>query len=86
MKLGWQTYVVVAVAVGTGLYLSRKPWQVYRQQEVKAQETMREMREAEQERERLQIEKIKYSSPLGKEEELRKRGYGKAGETRVDDR
>jgi len=84
MKLGWQTYVVVAAAVGTGLYLSRKPWQVYREQDAKAKESMREMREAEQERERLQIDKIKYSSPLGKEEELRDRGYTKSGETPVE--
>jgi hypothetical protein len=84
MKLGWQTYVVVAAAVGTGLYLSRKPWQIYREQDAKTRETIREMREAEQERERLQIDKIKYSSPLGKEEEMRTRGYTKAGETPVE--
>ena len=84
MKLGWQTYVVVAAAVGTGLYLSRKPWQVYQEQNAKAKESMREMREAEKERERLQIDKIKYSSPLGKEGELRGRGYIKAGEVPVE--
>ena len=85
MKLGWQTYVVVAAAVGTGLYLSRKPWQVYQEQNAKAKESMREMHEAEQERERLQIDRAKYSNPLGKEEELRRRGHTKPGETPVEE-
>ena len=84
MKLGWQTYVVVAAAIGTGLYLSRKPWQVYLEQGAAAEDTMLEMRRAEQERERMQIEKSRYSSPLGKEEELRTRGHLKPGEFHIE--
>lgn len=83
MKLGWQIAIVVA-AVATGLYMSRKPWQVFVGQRAGLEQTKQEMREAESERERMLIEKQKLTSPIGKEERLRKEGYVKKGEKPVD--
>ena len=83
MKLGWQI-AVVAVAVGTGLFLSRKPWQVYRQKKLSVQQAQAEMAGAERERERLTKEKMKYETSLGKEEILRNKGLVKKGEVPID--
>ena len=83
MKLGWRIFVVMA-AVGAGLYLSRKPWQVYRDQQVKVAGATSEMQAAEQERERLMKEKMKYGSALGREQKMREAGWIKAGEQPVE--
>jgi hypothetical protein len=80
MKLGWQVAIVVA-AVGTGLYLSRKPWIVYGEQMRSLEETRQEMREAESEHERLLKQEMELSSPLGKEKLWRNKGRLKKGET-----
>jgi len=56
MKLGWLVAVVV-LATATGLYLSRKPWQVYREQQAKAEGIKADMSEAEKERVRLMEQK-----------------------------
>lgn len=80
MKLGWRVAILVA-AVAAGLYLSRKPWQVYGEQNAKLGEVKAEMHEAEVERERLMRQEMKLSSPLGKEEIMRDKGWSKPGET-----
>lgn len=80
MKLGWRVAILVA-AVAAGLYLSRKPWQVYGEQSAKLGEVKAEMHEAEVERERLMRQEMKLSSPLGKEEIMRDKGWSKPGET-----
>lgn len=79
MKLGWQIFIVVS-AVGVGLFLSQKPWQVYKDQQGKAEGVVAEMREAELERERLMKEKMKASSPLGREQKIREKDWTKPGE------
>jgi len=84
MKLGWQVGIVVA-AVVAGLYASRKPWQVFREQRSNVAEIQAEMREAESEHVRLLEEKLKLSSPLGKEEFMRKLGWYRPGERKIED-
>ena len=83
MKLGWRIFIVVT-ACAAGLYLSRKPWEVYRGQETKSKEISGEMREAEQERERMTREKMKYGSSLGREQIMRSKGWSKPGETPIE--
>jgi hypothetical protein len=83
MKLGWRIFIVVT-ACATGFYLSRKPWEVYRGQEGKSKEISSEMREAEQERERMMREKMKYGSSLGREQHMRDKGWAKPGETPIE--
>ena len=84
MKLGWQITIIVA-AVATGLYMSRKPWQVYNEQRTNLEDIRTEMRQAELEREKMLLEKQKLASPLGKEEILRKTGALKKGEKHAED-
>ena len=83
MKLGWQITIVVA-AIAAGLYLSRKPWQVYGEQRNNLADIKAEMREAEAERERMLREKMDLSSPLGKERRIRDAGALKKGEKYVE--
>jgi cell division protein FtsB len=83
MKLGWRVFVVVA-AMGVGVYLSRKPWEVYRDQQGKVSSATAEMQAAEQERERLMKEKMKYGSALGREQKMRDAGWIKPGEQLIE--
>jgi len=83
MKLGWRIFIVV-IAVGVGLYLSRKPWEVYRDQQGKVASATSEMQAAEQERERLMKEKMKYNSALGREQKMREAGWIKPGEQPIE--
>ena len=75
---------IVVAACATGLYLSRKPWEVYRQQEAKSKEVSAEMREAEQERERMMREKMKYGTSVGREQVMRDKHWTKPGETPIE--
>lgn len=83
MKLGWQVFIAVS-AIGLGLFLSQKPWEVYKDQQKKADGISTEMREAELERERLMKEKMRASNPLGREQKIREKGWIKPGETVLD--
>ncbi len=83
MKLGWR-FAIVLVAVFVGMYLSRKPWEVYRVQQAKTNDVYQEMKEAEEERSRLMKDRMKLSSPLGKEQTLREQGWHKPGEIPVE--
>jgi len=83
MKLGWRILIVVA-AIGVGGYLSRKPWEVYKDQQSKVTNATAEMQAAEQERERLMKEKMKYGSALGREQKMREAGWIKPGEQPVE--
>jgi len=80
MKLGWQVGIAV-VAVGLGLYLSRKPWEVYRDQKSKAEASTVEMQKAERDRVEMMEQKARVGSALGREEAIRKKGWLKPGET-----
>lgn len=83
MKLGWRVAIVV-LAVGTGLYLSRKPWEVYREQKAKANAATKEMEQAEKDRVRLVEQKAHAGSSYGREEAIRKIGWRKPNETSAD--
>ncbi len=84
MKKGWQIFIVVA-AIGTGVFLSQRPWQVYKEQQNKADGIVSEMQEAERERERLMKEKTKAMSPLGREERIRGKNWTRPGEVVLDE-
>lgn len=83
MKLGWRIFIVVT-ACATGFYLSRKPWEVYRGQEAKAADISREMKDAEQERERMMREKMKYGTSVGREQIMREKLWTKPGEAPIE--
>lgn len=80
MKLGWRIFIVVS-AIGLGLYLSRKPWEVYRDQRSTAMDAQQAMREAEEERAKLMKTQMRLSNPIGKEQVMREQGWVKANET-----
>ena len=82
MKPGWRV-LVVCVAVAAGLFLSKRPWEVYREQQAKATSANRAMQDAERERELLMTQKSKLTSPVGREEIVRAKGYHKPGETSI---
>lgn len=73
--------LLVLSAVGLGVYLSRKPWQVYAEQRASAEAARREMQAAERERADLLRQKAHVDSPMGKEELAREAGFVKPGET-----
>ncbi len=83
MKLGWQLFIVFS-AICLGLYLSQKPWQVYKVQQRKADGISLEMREAELKREQLVKDKMKASNPLGREQKIRDKNWTRPGETVLD--
>jgi hypothetical protein len=82
-KLVWNVVFVLA-AVGAGLFLSIKPWQVYREQRKIADENVAEMRQAEQARAELMRRKTDVESSAGRERLVRDAGFRKPGEIPVD--
>ena len=76
----------ILAAVGLGIALSIKPWQVYRLQRNAADAALLDMRKAESERADLSRKKAQYESTLGKEELARNQGYRQANETPVEDK
>lgn len=83
-KLLWNAVLLVS-AVGVGIGLSIKPWQVYRLQRQQADRAGADMRAAEQERVDLTRKKAQYDSELGKEELARNEGYRLKDETPVEE-
>lgn len=79
-KLVFSLVFVLCAAV-LGVYLSRKPWQVYAEQRANADVSVREMQKAERERADLLRKKTHVDSPMGKEELVRDAGFTKPGET-----
>jgi hypothetical protein len=73
------------LAIGTGVGLSIKPWRVYREQRKIADESIKEMREAEGKKATLTRERAKYESALGREELARKQGYRRPDERPIGD-
>jgi len=65
------------------MYLSRKPWEVYREQKSKSTAATLEMDKAEKERVRMMEEKAHAGSSLGREEAIRDKGWTKQGETPI---
>lgn len=72
--------MIVVAALGTGLYLSRKPWEVYREQKAKADVSTREMQKAERDRVEMMEQKARVGSALGREQAIREKGWLKPGE------
>lgn len=82
-KLVWNLAIVFA-AVGVGVALSAKPWQVYREQRKIADESIAEMRSAEGKKADLTRQRAKYETSLGREELARKQGYKRPDETSIE--
>jgi hypothetical protein len=80
---GWLNVGIVLIGVFSGVALSAKPWQVYKEQRLAADKEIAEMQKSEANRERLVREDAKYKSSLGREELARKEGYRKRGEVAV---
>lgn len=71
-------------AVTLGLFLSRQPWQVYKEQKAISDKAQQEMRAAEQDRAKNIRDGAALQSPLGLEEAARSRGYRKSNEKPLD--
>jgi len=76
--------IIVACAVGVGVGLSLKPWQVYREQRKLADEAIREMKMAEGKKIDLTKQRARAESSLGREELARKQGYRRNDETPLE--
>ncbi len=77
-------FLFIGLAVGMGIYLSLKSWQVYKAQKNKADYWKKELEIAEKERTELLKKKALYESPIGREELARERGYKKPREIALD--
>jgi len=67
--------VIVVGAVGAGVYMSLRPWQVYQQQSKEARRHTIEMHKAEDHRDDLLRKEARAHSDIGKEELAREKGY-----------
>jgi len=77
--------VVVVAAVGTGLFLSRKPWIDYREQKSLANDAKLDMQKAESDRAGYVRQTAKAESRAGREAIARERGYRRPNETPIDE-
>ena len=82
-KLVWNLAILFA-AVGVGVALSVRPWQVYREQRKIADDSISEMREAEGKKAELTRQRAKYETALGREELARKQGYKRPNEKSIE--
>ncbi len=78
-RTGW-LLVVSVVAVLFGLYLSRRPWQVYAAQRADRYEALQKLKEVEVAQAALTRQKLKMESPLGRQVLAREKGLRKSGE------
>ncbi|MCC7434940.1 MAG: hypothetical protein IT363_09670 [Methanoregulaceae archaeon] len=78
------TSIIVVSAIGLGVGLSLKPWQVYREQRKLADDAIREMRTAESKKTELTRQRAQAESSLGREELARKQGYRRPDETPLE--
>jgi len=76
--------VIICWAIAAGVFVSLKPWQVYQKQSEDAKQRVREMRAAENHRDDLLRTEARLQSSIGREEQARKAGYLKPGETASD--
>lgn len=83
-KLVWNV-AIVAAAVATGVALSVRPWQVYGEQRKIADDSIKEMRDAESKKSELTRQRAKYETALGREELARQQGYRRPDERPVAD-
>ncbi len=82
-RQGWNVFIIT-IALITGIALSLKPWRLYRDQRLKADSAVGEMRASEKDRATLLQKRAIGQSPVGKEEAARKNGYHKADEIPIE--
>ena len=75
-----RTWTIVAVAIASGAYLARAPWQVYRQQRSKANQAIAEAQTNDVLRVGLLKREADLRSPIGREKLAREHGYLAKGE------
>ena len=76
--------VFFLLAVGVGVGLSIKPWQVYKKQREAADAAIVDMKAAEKDQAALMRKKARFESAVGKEELARNEGFRQKNETPVD--
>lgn len=76
--------LVVLAGVAAGVFLSREPWRLFREQRAMTERSLHDMRVAEDRAASLTRRKAHADSPLGREELARQSGYRKLGEVLVD--
>lgn len=72
--------VFVLLAVGVGLALSHRPWEVYFDQRRATDERLADMSRAEESRTELTRQKARLDSRSGREELARSQGFRRPGE------
>lgn len=73
----------ILAAVGTGVFLSLKPWEVYRRQQTEADGARAQAIEMERNRTELIRQQDRLEDPLHQEERARKAGLRKKGEVPI---
>jgi len=72
------------LAIACGVALSLRPWQLYREQRLRSNEAVHQMRKAESDKVALLRQESRFASPAGKEELARSRGYSRPGEVQLE--
>lgn len=75
----WILSLIIAVAAA--VLLNRETWSIYLNQSAERAKNEARMRAAEAERTNLLDKKSRLTTPIGQEEQARKQGYHKKGET-----
>jgi hypothetical protein len=73
--------IFVVAAVACGVWLSMRPWRVYREVKSQTELQVKDMKQAEYQHAQDLIEEAHYNSTSGKEELARRRGLRKPNET-----
>ncbi len=76
--------MIICCAVGAGVFVSLKPWQVYQKQSEDAKRRVEEMHNTESRRDQLLRTEARVQSSIGREEQARKAGYLGPGEVASD--
>lgn len=85
MKRTAWTIAVVAVAIGTGLALSAKPWAELKEQRGKTADANADLQAAQTRHADLEKEAARLSNPAGREATAREHGFRKPGEVPVEE-
>lgn len=76
----WINGLIIAAAVVSGVAVSAKPWQVFKEQRLLADQQIAEAEKSEERREQLIRQEARLRSAIGKEELARSRGWIPADE------
>jgi hypothetical protein len=80
----WFEALFIFTAVLVGAAFSLKPWKTYLEQKELQQQSVREMKKAEGEMERLMQQKAEAESAIGREKLAREQGFLKPGERPIE--